>query len=87
MNNNEWIKCSIALPIQQPEGWPTYDWVLVTSERLGTGEPWPMSIARYTDKGWDLYIKGECPAFGDTWSDIEEYEITHWMKIPKPLEE
>lgn len=83
---SEWIECSDRLPIQQPEGWPTYNWVLVTAERKGTGEPWPFTIARYTKDGWDFWENKhpEAPCFGDTSDQMFVDEITHWMPLYKP---
>jgi hypothetical protein len=48
----EWISVDNYLPIQMPEGIPTYDWVIVTSRRDGD-EPWPFTVARYSDTGWE----------------------------------
>lgn len=83
----EWIKCSDRLPIQMPEAWPTFDWVVVASLREGTNEPCPWYIARYTDKGWEFHDNKkddlDCPDFSDTWASMNIDEITHWMKLPK----
>ncbi len=81
-----WNKCSEKLPIQQPQGWPTYDWVIVTAERLGTNEPWPFAIARYTKDGWDFWESSlpYCPCFGETSDAIHCDEVTHWMEIKQP---
>lgn len=87
---NEWISVKDRLPIQEPEGWPTYDWVVVTSEREGD-EPWPWYIARYTKMGWEFYCNEleapneiTCPDFSDTYNNMRIDDITHWMKIYKP---
>jgi len=85
----KWIKCKDALPIQKPEGWATYNWVIVTAERHGTGEPWPFSIAMYTSDGWELWDDDAkvpyAPCFGDTIDVLDADKITHWMEITKPM--
>ncbi len=85
----EWISVKERLPIQMPEGIPTYDWVLVTSECFGTNEPWPFTIGRFTKDGWDFWDEKSfyCPCFGDTAGKIDIDEITHWMPIPKPAKD
>jgi hypothetical protein len=83
---SEWISVENEIPLQKPEGWATYNWVLVTSKRNGTNEPWPFAIGRYTNEGWDLWLDNVpyCPCFGDTTDIFDKSEVTHWMIIPKP---
>lgn len=83
----EWIKCTDRLPIQRPEGLPTMNWCLVTSERKGTDEPWPVTIARYTDKGWDFWDNKtwDTPCFGDTAGAFFTDEVTHWAELTQPF--
>lgn len=82
----DWINVKDKLPIKQPEGWATYNWVIVTAERIGTDEKWPFNIARYTDEGWEFWDSNlsYCPCFGDTSDAINADEITHWLPITKP---
>lgn len=85
---SNWIKCSDRLPVETAKKVPNYNWCLVTAERMGTGEPWPLSLARYTDFGWEFWddeTKYCCPAFGDTSSAMDVEEITHWMELKKPI--
>lgn len=83
--SNDWIKCSENVPYDKKVG-ADYNWVLVTSERFGTGEPWPFAIARYTLNGWELYDYEEdiSPCFGDGTSILYKEDITHWMRIKSP---
>jgi hypothetical protein len=78
----EWIRCSDRLPMQQPEGWLTMDWVLVTGSREGS----PITIARWNGKSWDFFytnnISCEGPYAGDASSHLSYDEITHWMPLP-----
>ena len=84
----KWIKCSEELPIV--DGIPTYDWVLVTSERKGTWERWPITFARYTGEVWDFFYSDEedchCPVKSDFCSSMHLFEITHWMPVPESPE-
>jgi hypothetical protein len=64
------------------------DWCLVTAERQGTKELWPVAFACYdSDLGWEFFEtndKGlECPVNSDYSSYMEKKEITHWMPIPE----
>ncbi len=79
----EWVSVKDRLPIQQPEGWPTYDWVLITSMH----EESPITIARWNGNEWEFYYTegniGAGPWNGDCNSCINIDEITHWMPLPK----
>lgn len=80
----EWIKCSEIMP-------ELYDFVLVFANNKGTGEPKPMSIARFEGDIWNFVNHmRDYPNYG-AWMDIgyvmDEEDITHWMPLPeKPKE-
>lgn len=76
---NEWIN------LLENQYDPDYNWVLVASQRDGSGEPCPWAIARLTSAGWDFLgsLPFMCPAGCDQMDEWnEEDEITHYMKIP-----
>lgn len=93
----KWISVKDSLPMQaidgfmkmpEPEPVPTMDWCIVTSARQGTGEQWPVAIARYDGKRWEFYetydVCMKCPSHIDGASSICIDEITHWMRIEIP---
>ncbi len=79
-----WIKVTEKLP--EYNLIPTMDWVLVTSERIGTGEKWPIAFARWGGKKWEFFETNEyfvhCPVKSDYSAEMEFDEITHWMPLP-----
>jgi hypothetical protein len=75
----KWVNVKDKLPLQEPEMWPTYDWVLVTDMET-------ITIARFGDDGWQFLYSNdsECEApFSDCSKTIYLEKITHWMPIPK----
>lgn len=79
------IRKWISLKDRLPE---IYDFVLVYANNKGTGEPKPMSIARWNNSKWEFINHSPpMPNYG-AWMDIEynmDYDdITHWMPLPKP---
>jgi hypothetical protein len=81
----DWISVLDKLP-------PVYDFVLVFANNLGSGEPKPISIARIDISGsWefmgDVEKFGAVGAYMDIEYEMDEYQITHWMPLPKTLEE
>lgn len=84
MNEMGWIKCSDRMP-------ELYDFVLVFADNKGTGEPKPMSIARFDGDGWCFINENKRFGSMGAWMDIEYHmdgnDITHWMPLPKPPEE
>ncbi len=76
----EWIRSSDRLP-------DLYDFVLVFADNKGTGEPRPISIARWDSEKWEFINNPPSfPSYG-AWMDIEynmdSEDITHWMPLPK----
>lgn len=74
-----WIKCIDTLP--EP-----YEYVLVSCIKEGN-EPSPISIARCYKGTWEmlnLCDQQNAIACGDLTWFMDESEITHWMKIPRP---
>ena len=78
----KWISVKDSLPIQMPENWPTYDWVIVSKKVTGTDEPSPWNIARYTDNGWELFGSSDCPCFGELTGNLYPHEIEYWLQLP-----
>jgi hypothetical protein len=75
----DWIDIKDRLP-------PEYFFVLVYAQMSGTGEPCPISIARYEGKEWDIIgddLQSNACACGDLFWGIESHEITHWMPLPE----
>lgn len=87
---DKWYKCSERLPYEEPEHVLTYDWVLVSS----TKQQQVISIARYTDTGWEFFetVDGDVTEATGPWKGelvgvINIEDITHWMPLPKPPKE
>lgn len=80
---NEWVSVKERLPIQQPEGWPTYNWVVVAKRGNENGELDAWNIARYTSKGWDLFGDSHCPTFSDDYYNLHADDIEYWMPLPE----
>jgi hypothetical protein len=82
----EWISVKDGLPINRSG--PTKDWVMVTEKRDGTAEPWPFTIARYTEDGWEFFYSNELfcrsPLFSGGVDDLLLDCISHWMPLPIP---
>ena len=72
---NEWIKCCDRLP-------ELFDFVLVFADNKGTGEPKPISIARWEGDKWIFLGTLEEGAWMDIEYSMETEDITHWMKFP-----
>jgi hypothetical protein len=77
-----WISVKDKLP-------DLYDFVLTYSQMPGTGEPSPITIARWNSEKWETLCDDEennACACGDLFWATDSTEITHWMPLPKPPE-
>lgn len=76
-----WISVKDRLP--EP-----YDFVLVFADNEGTGEPRPMSIARWEKGSWGFVNNTPLMCNQGAWMDIEydmdSDDVTHWMPLPLP---
>ncbi len=72
----KWISVEDSLPAY-------YDYVLVYAKMPGTGEPCPISIARYIPEDcWEM-LYDEQGAYMDMSYEISNDTITHWMTFPE----
>lgn len=75
---SDWISVKDRLP-------DLYDFVLVFSDNKGSNEPRPMAIARNVNEYgvWDMLGTLDLGAYQDIEYNMDRYDITHWMPLPK----